>query len=228
MDRSHALILLATACTGELPEASDPVLATEVLSAPGATGEGHLDVALATNGVRGGGQYQGGLDVFSVGVDDELVLGFVDPVRDGSGPDFAVFENPFDVRSGGRFFDPAVVELSADCTQFVPFPMEYTGDPEIWSADPSEWSGFAGITPVALHEEDNPVDPLSDAAGGDRFDLADLDPGDPVAADILADGLLCVRLTAASAWIAPASGLPYPSDPVSNGPDIDGIYAAAP
>jgi hypothetical protein len=225
VDRPHALIVLAVIGCGEertLPEPSG--LATEIVSAPGATGVGFFDAALAVNGVRGGGTWQGGLDVFSVGVEDELVLGFVDPVLDVDGPDVAVFENPFDVRSGGRFFDPVVVEGSADCEAFVAFPFGLDGDP----SDPAAWSGFAGLTPVLLHEEDNRVDPLSEDAGGDRFDLVDLPAGEPVTAAILADGLACVRLTSASAWTEPATGLPYPADPASNGPDIDGVYATAP
>jgi hypothetical protein len=54
-------------------------------------------------------------------------------------------------------------------------------------------------------DDDDPPDPLSDAAGGDRFDLADLG----------LEAIECVRLSGADA---------YPHDPVSNGPDIDGVY----
>lgn len=229
MDRSHAVICVVAGCAGaDVEDGPTSVLATEVVSAPGATGTGFFDVDLAVNGVRGAGQWQGGLDVYSVAMDDELVLGFVDPVFDTDGPDLAVFENPFDVRSGGRFFDPVVVEGSPDCERFVAFPVVYDGDPSVWTADPGEWHGFAGVGPVLLNEDDHPVDPLSDEAGGDRFDLLDLDPDDPVAVEILDDGLLCVRLTAATRWTEPASGLPYPADPISNGPDIDGVYATAP
>jgi hypothetical protein len=194
-----------------------------VIEAPGATGRGFRDVDLAVNGVRGGGTYAGGLDVFSLGlepgVDDVLVLGFDGAaVADVDGPDLAVFENAFEIEGGGSFLDPVVVEVSADCERWVAFPHTYAG--ETYVPDPSLWVGFAGITPVLLHEEDNPVDPLGDDAGGDRFDLAELDPDDPVAAEVLDDGALCLRLRSAQ-----LEG--YPADPISDGGDIDGVYAAA-
>lgn len=208
MDRPPALILVLAACSGETDD--EPrhagVLATLVISAPGDTGEGFHDAQRAVNGVRGAGRYAGGTDVFSLGDDDELVLGFEEPVPDGPGFDLAVFENPFDVRGGdGRFVDPAVVEVSADCEAFVAFPATYDG--EDYEDDPSLWSGFAGVGPVLLHEEEHPVDALSDEAGGDRFDLAEVG---------LAE-VACVRITSGVAW-------GFPADPVSDGPDIDGVY----
>jgi hypothetical protein len=209
VDRPHALILLVAACSAETTETRPShagTLATLVISAPGDTGEGFHDVQRAVDGVRGGGQYAGGMDVFSLGDDDELVLGFEEPVPDGEGFDLAVFENPFDVRGGdGRFVDPAVVEVSADCEAFVAFPATYAGVD--YEDDPALWSGFAGIEPVLLHEEENPVDALSDEAGGDRFDLA----------EVGLDEVACVRITSGVAW-------GFPADPVSDGPDIDGVY----
>ena len=87
----------------------------------------------------------------------------------------------------------------------------------------SGWTSFVADPgeerPRTLHEEDNPVDPLSDEAGGDRFDLATLDSEDPIAVEIQEDGAACVRLRSAS-----VDG--FPSDPASNGADIDGVYAA--
>ncbi len=158
-----------------------------------------------------------------------LVLGFDGGrVPDVEGPDLAVFENPFDVQgSPGRFIDPVVVEVSADCSAFVALPhARITDDPDAPADDPTQWTGFAGIEPVYLHAEDNPVDPFSDDAGGDRLDLATLDPTDPVAAEVLADGALCVRLSSAVLWIDPQTGAPFPAHPASNGADIDGVYAA--
>lgn len=196
MDRAVAALILV----GCVPEA---LLADEIVAAVPSAGP-FGDPALAVNGVRGGGQTAGSLDVFSMGFEDALVLAFADPVADGDGPDLAVFENPFDVEGGGRFFDPVVVEVSADCASFVPFPVAHEGD---WDADASTWSGFAGLTPVLLHEEGNPVDPLSEAAGGDRFDLAEIGVAE----------IRCVRMTSAVAF-------GFPADPASNGPDIDGVY----
>jgi hypothetical protein len=191
-----------------------------VVSAPSATGSGFSDPELAVNGVRGEGQTQGSLDVYALTDDpaDELVLGFEEPVLDGEGVDLVVFENPFDIASGGRFMDPVVVEVSADGESFVAFPHSY-GLAE-YSDEPSDWLGFAGITPVLLHEEQAPVDPLSPEAGGDGFDLAELQP--PVAE------VRFVRLTAASSWVDPLTSAAFPTDPASDGPDIDGVYARWP
>lgn len=210
-----ALILVG--CQTPL-DASGARLADLVLAAAASSGP-FGDPTLAVNGVRGGGLLAGSVDVFSLGFGHEsaLTLGFSEPVLDGEGPDLAVFENPFDVSSGGRFFDPVVVEVSADCQAFTAFPFVYDGGP--WTGEPARWHGFAGLTPVELHEEDYPVDPLSPDAGGDRFDLADLQDGPAEVS--------CVRLTSAAAF-ADADGVPLPADPASNGPDIDGVYGRAP
>lgn len=199
MDRAlGALILVACAPSAQL---ADQIVAA--VPSDGAFG----DPARATDGVRGGGQWAGSLDVFSLGttVDDALILSFSAPVRDEDGPDLAVFENPFDIQGGGRFFDPVVVEVSADCAEYFAFPFTYDGGE--WTADPAQWHGFAGITPVLLHDDEHPVDPLTEDAGGDRFDLA----------EVGLEEVTCVRLTSATA-------LGFPADPASNGPDIDGVY----
>lgn len=197
--------LLALACGGCAatgPEAG-PRLLRDVWSAPGDTGEGFHDVARAVNGVRGGGPLQGSLDVYSIG--PELVLGVEGaPVEDGPGVDLVVFENPFRIRGGGTFVEPAVVEVTADGEAWAAFPHALVGDP----GDADAWLGYAGLAPVALNVDDYPVDPLSEGAGGDRFDLADLDPGDPAAAEVLAYGFVAVRLTPAT-----------PSEP-----DVDGVW----
>jgi hypothetical protein len=222
VDRSDALMLVLVAgCAGGAgPDGFQARPADLLIWAPTASNGPYGDPESAVNGVRGGGRWAGSVDVFALGhaADEGLIVGFDPPVIDGDGPDLAVFENPFDVRGGGgRFFDPVVVEVSADCDTFVEFP--HTCEPGGWTADPTAFPGFAGLTPVHLHEEDNPVDPLSDDAGGDRFDLADL--GDDAPAEVA-----CVRLTSASAWLDP-DGVPCPHDPVSTGPDIDGVYGRA-
>lgn len=237
MDRAHALILLLAGCVAEpdgpgrpddTASPGPPAWAREVVSAPGHTGFGTRDVARAVNGARGGGQHQGSLDVFSLGlepgVDDELILGWEGRrVLDGPGPDLAVFENAFEVKGGGWYIDPVVVEVSADGETWVAFPHDYTADdPAAWHPDPALWSGFAGLTPVHLHEDEHPVDPFGDEAGGDRFDLADL-PGDDGEA-VRAAGVVAVRLTSAAARVDPDTGEPFPRDPVADGADIDAVY----
>ncbi len=213
--------------------------ADEVVEAPSATvplGTGGFgDPAQAANGVRGGGAGGGGMDVFSLGstdVDGYLVLRWSGArVVDGPGYDLAVFENPFIVGAGpNAFMDPVVVEVSRDGQSWVALPHDYTApDETLYSSLPEHWPGFAGVHPVLYHEEDNPVDPLNpQVAGGDAYDLADLAvtaADDPEAAAILAQGFVYVRLTAATARTNPDTGQPYPHDPISNGPDIDGVYA---
>ena len=208
-------IIACLGCAGPIPGVAD-----EVVDAPGATGEGFRDPGLAANGVRGGGDRAQSLDVYSVPPDSHLVLGWSGRrLVDGPGPDLAIFENPFDYGEGGaRFMDPTVVEVSPDGERWLPFPFDYRAEDEaVYSPRPADWVGFAGVTPVRLHEEENPVDPFDEEAGGDRFDLADL-PDDARQA-----GIRYVRLSAATAWVNPDTGAPFPRDPVSDGIDVDGV-----
>ncbi len=208
----------------ELPELpGEGAWADVVVSAQ--RGEGPFgDPERAANGVRGGGQRAGGRDVFSLGVTGpaaSIVLGWSGRrVVDGPGPDFAVFENPFD-SGGGRFMDPLVVELSVDGQRWVPFPHDYSAPEErAWSEVPEHWSGFAGVEPVRINVESNPVDPLGDEAGGDAFDLALVE--DP---EIREEGFVYLRLTSAQAHTNPDTDAPYPAHPVGNGGDVDGVWA---
>ena len=194
--------------------------ADEVIDAPGASGLGFGDPLLAVNGVRGGGLEGGGTDTYSMGrsvdVNDTLVLAWSDRlVIDGPGIDLVVFENPFEI-SGPEvvFMDLLIVEASADGETWVAWPHAYLGpDPDAYSPDPALWEGFGGRVPVLLHAEDQAVDPFdADLAGGDRFDLADL-PDEA----LRAGGVRYVRLRSAT---------DFPADAVSNGPDIDGVYAS--
>ena len=82
--------------------------------------------------------------------------------------------------------------------------------------DPRLWDGFAGRTPVTLHFEDNPVSPFEGYGGGDGFDLETL-------GDDAADGVRFIRLQSAGTSVDPRTGTFYPIDPISNGPDIDGV-----
>ncbi len=205
-----------------VPEGCSYVLALAcadlVVAAPGASGSGFGDPQRAVNGVRGGGTSAGGQDVYSMGleagVNDSLVLAWSGRrVVDAPGVDLVIFENPFEAAGPSAvFMDLVIVEVSADGENWWAFPHSY-GEAS-YSSDPADWIGFAGRTPVLLHEEENSVDPLdSSLAGGDGFDLADL-----AAPELLASGVAYVRLRSA--------GTEYPSEPISNGPDIDGLYAA--
>jgi hypothetical protein len=161
------------------------------------------------------------MDTYSLGLDegvnDTLVLAWSGRrVVDGPGVDLVVFENPFELSGPSSvFMDLVIVEASNDGVAWTAWPHEYlAADLGAYSTDPADWEGFAGRTPVLLHAEDNPVDPFDpDLAGGDGFDLADL-PDE----SLRTEGIRFVRFRAA--------GTEYPTEPVSNGPDIDGVYAA--
>ncbi len=207
--------------------------ANEVFEAPGDLGKGMYDAANATNGVYGGGAGQGSTDTFSLGyqdgVDNFLVLGWPDRwALNGPGADLAVFENPFDYGNQGlRFMDQIVVYVSQDMENWVVFPHDYLAeDEQQYSADPLLWQGFAGLEPVLLNADSNPVDPFDPLqAGGDHFDLDDLPDDDPEAVAIKTEGFRFIKLVTAPTVINPDTGEPFVHDLVANGADIDGAFA---
>lgn len=226
-------IALATAGCGTTPGEASPTPAAlaAIVDAPGATGEGFGDPARATNGVRGAGPNEGSFDVYSLSYTDRpyLVLGVSGGrvVRNGEGADLVVFENAFRSAGGDAYFmDPVVVAVSRDGATWVDLPHDYLApDPHVYSTDPDDWRGFAGITPVLLHEDESPADPFDPvAAGGDAFDLDALPLDGGEAEEIRTHGFRFVRLTSAAISIDPRTGARYPRDPVSNGADIDGVY----
>lgn len=199
-----------------------------VLEAPGADASVAFgDPAAAANGARGRGLTSGGTDVYSLTLDDTrpyLTLGFSGrAVLDQPGDDLVVFENPFDISGGGRFMDQVIVSVSPDGVAFVAFPVVY--GLETYSDDPLDWEGFAGTTPTLLDEDAPDTTPADDPlSGGDRFDLNDLPSGD-LRDQILARGAVAVRMTSVALHVDPITERPFPTDPVSNGPDIDAVYA---
>jgi len=211
-------------CAREVPSAA----ATEVIDAPGASGTGYGDPARATNGVRGGGARMQSVDVYSIGIGEGawLVLGF-DGARvvDGPGDDLAIFENAFGYGEDFTFMDPAVVEVSADGEEWIAFPHDYLAEDErAYSPRGEDWIGFAGVTPVFLHAEENPLDPFDPEAGGDRFDLAALSESEE-SERVRVEGARFVRISSAASHVNPDTGDRFVQDPVGNGPDIDGVVA---
>jgi len=209
------------------PIATAPATAADVEEAPGAGPGPFGDPAAATNGVRGAGDEGGGTDVFSIGYGEHLVLSWGGRrVRNGPGVDFAVFENAFHYGAGSTFMDPIVVEVSIDASTWVALPHDYVAaDEHTYAPLTSAWVGFAGVTPVRLHAESNPVDPFdAAAAGGDHFDLDSLSP-EGEAGRIRRTGFVYLRLSPAHDHDNPDTGEPFPRDGVSNGPDVDGVAA---
>lgn len=224
-------VILAS-CAG--PEGDEAMFADEIVEALGATGTGFGDPERAVNGVRGGGLYAGSLDVYSLDYRERrsLVLGFSGrAIVDGPGAELVVFENGFREQTRDAYFmDPVVVEVSADGERWLAFPHDYVAEDEtVYEPHPSAWRGFAGVTPVTLHVETNPLDPFDPEAGGDAFDLADLEGADDeeraLAEALRRGGVRYVRLTSAALLENPDTGAPYPRDAVSNGADIDGVAA---
>jgi hypothetical protein len=225
VSRLAVAIVLGLGCAPSV----EPRALTEIVAAPGATGEGTGDPARATNGVRGAGDSMGSTDVYSLDYADRtsLTLGLGGrTAHDGPGAELVVFENAFgNAGSERRFMDLVVVSVSLDGATFVDFPHDYVADDETtYSSRPEDWPGFAGRTPVLLHAESHAVDPFDgELAGGDAFDLADL-AGDGEAARIRDEGFRFVGLRPAALDVNPDTGVPFPREPVSNGPDIDGVY----
>ena len=118
---------------------------------------------------EGGGNTQGSLDVLSLGVGGSIVLSFeANPIVDGPGVDFIVFENAFFL--GGNpnkpFAELATVSVSDDGVTWSTFPC--TAQP----SDPAPYGSCAGWHPV-LSSSANGISPFDpEKAGGDPFDLA--------------------------------------------------------
>jgi hypothetical protein len=216
--------------------ASEPLghYADEIVEAPGATHVSFGDPTRAVNGVRGGGIRAGSLDVYSL--DDHershLVLAFSErAVTNTPGPDLVVFENGFEETGRDAFFmDPVIVEVSRDGVRWLAFPHDYVAaDETVYEPHPEAWEGFAGVTPVVVNVDRDPMDPFSPRAGGDAFDLDELvgetEEERALADEMKREGVRFVRLSSASRAVNPDTGLAYPRDPVSDGADIDGVAA---
>lgn len=229
-------------------------LADTVTDAPGHTGSGFQDKNKLINGVFGGGMTGGGTDVFSLQYNststppnDYVVLewnGY--KIRNGSGIDFIVFENGFRVSASpvNYFMDMIIVEVGNDLTNWCGFNPDYTFSPETsYSKDPAYWSRFAGRMPVLFHETNNNFgyDPALvfdlNNSGGDGFNLDDLSEASNSAGgsgcsetlrnDLKTNGFTYLRLSSASSnrWKNPDTNAVFVKEAISNGPDIDGVYA---
>lgn len=122
---------------------------------------------IVTGPPEGTGALLGSLDVVSLGMGGEIVLGFGDnAVVDGPGPDFVVFENAF--YAGG---DPT--QIAADLGE-----VSVSADGETWTTFPCTpgqappYGTCAGWHPVYASTKSgvSPFDPT--VSGGDAFDLA--------------------------------------------------------
>jgi len=79
------------------------------------------------------------MDIVSLGRGGQITLTFANPITDGDGFDFAVFENSF----SSTFLELAWVEVSSDGEHFVRFPyFSYTG---------SSVGGYGQVQPIEIH-----------------------------------------------------------------------------
>ena len=144
----------------------------------------------------------GPLDVVSLGCGGSITLAFDGDIVDGPGPDLIVFENPFstDFPEAGR--------------------VSVSPDGELWDAfdcDPASLEGCAGKTPVQAIAGSGMDATDPEVAGGDAFDLADLD----------LDAIRYVRIEDVSRTYWETEGADF-CDPGQNGKggfDLDAIAA---
>ena len=176
MKRRLALLLALSAVAFVSP--LDPGYAVEVEAFVPGLNAG-TDPEMALGAPTGGGMTQGSLDTYSLGTGGSLTLHMEPPLLDGPGADLLVCENAFYVTGTLQSFaETAFVEVSTDGSHFARFPTSYTGPdeplPTFTGLHPARFRGFAGAMPVNAHPPG--VDPLDlTAAGGDAFDLAELE-----------------------------------------------------
>jgi hypothetical protein len=181
------VVLLAVPGTASGEPFADSVV-SYTRGAGGGGGEAGLP-GIVLGPPRGGGAFQGSVDVLSIGLDGELILGFTDnAIVNQPGPDFTVFENAFLPQGANTlppFAEPATVAVSADGVTFVSFPCQATSAPD--------HPGCAGVYPVFANADDPGAPsalvpstvPIADlvgvpvasfepppGSGGDAFDLA--------------------------------------------------------
>jgi hypothetical protein len=153
--------------------------------------------------------------VLSLGDGGSITLGFPVSIRDGEGPDFAVFENSF----SDDFLELAHVEVSSDGMNFFRFP-SISNTPII-----AQVSGFGSLDPTNI----NNLAGKYRQGYGSPFDLEDLEniPG------LNTDNVCCVRITDVVGTIDPQYGSydsegqlindPYPTPFESSGFDLDAV-----
>lgn len=146
-------------------------ISCEVVRGPQQIDAPQLVYATVGNSTDAVGKANG--SIVSLGDGGTAILQFEKPIRNGEGPDFAVFENGFISNATGRaFLELAFVEVSSDGINYFRFPAvnEYASDFVATTTDDPGGSGFASMDARYLHN----------FAGkyilnyGTPFDLADL------------------------------------------------------
>lgn len=245
-----ALPLANSTSVGRCPPTTLPVaipIANTVITANSIV-NGFNDSSKAINGICGGGEFSGSLDVYALnltGAGASIILSWGGKtVKNVTGIDFIVYENPFRVsETSDRYaFDPMVVQVSLNGTNFCGFDLSGFNPNIADSNKISSWPGFGGLRPVLYHmaTKSFSLDELFTSTGngflvggGDGFNLDDLIVGGPSAncdsaarTNIQTNGFNFIKMISASAVTDPNTGLGYiyPHS-YNNGPDIDGVVA---
>ncbi|PKO17513.1 cell surface protein [candidate division BRC1 bacterium HGW-BRC1-1] len=117
-------------------------------------------------------------DLLSLGDGGSVTLKFVNNrIINGPGADFIVFENCLQPigNPGQSFSEVAIVDVSADGTNWVTMPFDFIPpSPSGSILDMANFVGFAGVRPTLSSPTNglSPFDPIQ--GGGDAFDLADV------------------------------------------------------
>ncbi len=220
------------------------ILIANTITSSSSSVSGFADPNKSINGICGGGESSGSLDVYSLnltGTGAILKLSWGGKsVQNGTGIDFIVYENAFKVSetSDRYLMDPMVVEVSIDDSVYCGFTLTYDSTSSTLNKITS-WGGFAGLRPVLYNMGSNALT-LEDLftstgngflkGGGDGFDLEDLTTSGTctttIRNNIRSAGFKFLRLTSATAVTNPATGNPYTyPHSFDNGPDIDGVVA---
>lgn len=159
--------------------------------------------------------------VLSLGDGGTITLGFTEPIPNGPGDDFAVFENGFfETETGLLFAELAYVEVSSNGVDFALFANQTFNTMPLGTfglIEAPDYVGFAG------------VDPAGEGTGFDLAELAD----DPLVGDGLLD-LDAVRYVRVVDVIGDGSTVddfanpiydPYPTLFATGGFDLDGVGA---
>ena len=156
-----------------------------------------------------------GIDVVSLGDGGSAILQFEFAIRNGEGPDFAVFENSFD----GTFLELAYVEVSSDGLNFVRFPAISN------TSISSQVATFGTLDATKLHN----LAGKYGAMYGVPFDLEELKDS----ASIDVNAITHVRVIDVVGSINPLYATydsqgnmindPWPTDFTSSGFDLDGV-----
>lgn len=122
----------------------------------------------------GQGEFAGSLDIFNIGENGEAIFevkGYV--LENGPNPDFKVFENGFSVSRDTSLFawDLGTVEVSPDLVNWYGFSPAHDNK-DLSEKTPGKIN-LIGMNPVSVNFINNAIDPRSDEAGGDAFDLDD-------------------------------------------------------